>query len=115
MPVAFAPIDFAIVWARSSNRSATTTVAPSCTKRRAEADPMPPAPPVMMATLPFSRSMVVSLPQSFRCPDRLKRLTISRLQLLFEQAEFTQLRHFRGSRRRTVMKDNKDIVMDWLD
>src|SRR5690606_29804886 len=51
------PIPSATWPARSRERSATTTRAPSLTKRRAVAPPIPPPPPVMMATLPSSLFM----------------------------------------------------------
>src|ERR1700678_3217186 len=41
--------------------SAMTTLAPSCANSRASHSPMPCAPPVMIATLPLSRTLVLPL------------------------------------------------------
>src|SRR5260221_13327572 len=54
---ALAPSSRTIVAPASSFRSATTTRAPSATKRRHVAAPMPEAPPVTTATFPSSRPM----------------------------------------------------------
>src|SRR5690606_34884561 len=58
---AFGPSLSATAWAWARSISATTTVAPSPMKRSAVTAPMPPAPPVMMATWPLSLCMVRSL------------------------------------------------------
>jgi hypothetical protein len=58
---AASPSGCATACAMSANRSATATRAPSATNRRTTADPIPPPPPVTIATLPCSRPMGIIL------------------------------------------------------
>src|SRR6185295_2312413 len=56
-----APISFAIFCAPASSRSNTATRAPSAAKRRHVAEPIPPAPPVMMAVFPLNLVICIVL------------------------------------------------------
>src|SRR5215470_9031654 len=74
----------AVSFTRSAERAAHTTAAPSRPKRRLSARPMPLEAPVMMATLPSSRPMSVSVLSRPGVPVALA-VGHRRLDVLFEE------------------------------